>query len=265
MTLRIAWFATAKGQSSRKLLNATLDAIGTGELDAEIVCVVCNRAPGQSANTDAFLNDARQAGIPLIAESSGEWRRAVGGQISDPVKGLAPWRRDFDQHLYEQIIGFSPDVAMLAGYMMVITDVICDHLPCLNLHPALPDGPIGTWQQVIHQLIAQQAESSGMVLQRVTTELDRGPIVTWAQYPIRGPGFDELWAELGSDAKLETPLFHAIREAGASREPTFILQSLRAIASGQSSLDAATLSDGEIGTGSDISAAVEAEMLRQRP
>ena len=264
MTLRIAWFATAKGQSSRKLLNAALDAIGAGELDAQIVCVVCNREPGQSANTDGFLNDARQAGIPLIAESSRNWRKSVGGEISDPVRGLASWRRDFDQHLYQQITEFSPDVAMLAGYMMVITDVICDHLPCLNLHPALPDGPIGTWQQVIHQLIAQQAESSGMVLQRVTTELDRGPTVTWAQYPIRGPGFDELWAETGSYAKLETPLFHAIRDAGASREPTFILQSLRAIASGQTSLDAETLSDGEIGVGSDITAAVEAEMSRQR-
>ena len=264
MTLRIAWFATAKGQSSRKLLNAALDTIDAGELDAHIVCVVCNRAPGQSANTDAFLNDARQAGIPLIAQSSGEWRRAVGGKISDPGKGLAPWRRDFDQHLYQQIIEFSPDVAMLAGYMMVITDVICDRLACVNLHPALPDGPIGTWQEVIHQLIAQQAESSGMVLQRVTTELDRGPTVTWAQYPIRGPGFDELWTEHGSDAKSETPLFHAIREAGASREPTFILQSLRAIASGQTSLDAEMPSDTEISVGSDITAAVEAEMSRQR-
>ena len=264
MTLRIAWFATAKGQSSRKLLSAALDTIDAGELDAQIVCVVCNRAPGQSANTDAFLNDARQAGIPLIAESSGEWRRAVGGKISDPGKGLAPWRRDFDQHLYQQIIEFSPDVAMLAGYMMVITDVICDRLACVNLHPALPDGPIGTWQEVIHQLIAQQAESSGMVLQRVTTELDRGPTVTWAQYPIRGPGFDELWTEHGSDAKSETPLFHAIREAGASREPTFILQSLRAIASGKTSLDAEMPSDNEISVGSDITAAVEAEMSRQR-
>ncbi len=264
MTLRIAWFATAKGQSSRKLLNAALDTIDACELDAHIVCVVCNRAPGQSANTDAFLNDARQAGIPLIAQSSGEWRRAVGGKISDPGKGLAPWRRDFDQHLYQQIIEFSPDVAMLAGYMMVITDVICDRLACVNLHPALPNGPIGTWQEVIHQLIAQRAESSGMVLQRVTTELDRGPTVTWAQYPIRGPGFDELWTEHGSDAKSETPLFHAIREAGASREPTFILQSLRAIASGQTSLDAKTPSGNQFGVGSDITAAVEAEMLRQR-
>ena len=197
MTLRIAWFATAKGQSSRKLLNAALDAIREGELDAEIVCVVCNREPGQSPNTDAFLDVAKQAGIPLISSSSRDWRRNVGGEISDPGRDLAPWRRDYDRHLYEQIIEFSPDIAMLAGYMLVITDVICDHLPCLNLHPALPDGPIGSWQQVIHQLIADHAESSGMVLQRVTTELDRGPTVTWGRISdtrteVRRP-VDRVW------------------------------------------------------------------------
>ena len=262
MTLRIAWFATAKGQSSRRLLNAALDAIREGQLDAEIVCVVCNREPGQSPNTDAFLEDAKQAGMPLIASSSRNWRRKVGGDISDPGTDLAPWRRDYDRHLYDQIIEFSPDIAMLAGYMLVITDVICDQLPCLNLHPALPDGPIGTWQLVIHQLIAEQAESSGMVLQRVTTELDRGPTVTWAQYPIRGPEFDELWAEFGEDTESETPLFRAIREAGAGREPTFILQSLRAIASRQTSLGPAPLLGRWTGVGSDITDAVEAEMRR---
>ena len=262
MTLRIAWFATAKGQSSRRLLNSALDAIRKGELDAEIVCVVCNREPGQSPNTDAFLEVAKQAGIPLIASSSRNWRRKVGGDISDPGRDLAPWRREYDRHLYDQIIEFSPDVAMLAGYMLVITDEICDQLPCLNLHPALPDGPIGTWQQVIHQLIAEQAESSGMVLQRVTTKLDRGPTVTWAQFPIRGPEFDELWAEFSKDTESETPLFQAIREAGAAREPTFILQSLRAIASRQTSLGPAPLLGRGIGVGSDITDAVEAEMRR---
>ena len=264
MTLRIAWFATAKGQSSRRLLDSALNAIREGQLDVEIVCVVCNREPGQSPNTDAFLDHAKQAGIPLIASSSRNWRRTVGGEISDPGADLARWRRDYDRHLYGQILEFSPDIAMLAGYMLVITDAICDHLPCLNLHPALPDGPIGTWQQVIRQLIAEQAESSGMVLQRVTTELDRGPTVTWAKYPIRGPAFDDLWTEFGEETESETPLFHAIREAGAGREPTFILHSLRAIASGQTSLGPTPLPGRGNGIGWDITEAVEAEM-RRRP
>lgn len=253
MTLRIAWFATAKGTSSRKLLNAAQLAIGEGRLDAEIVCVVCNRERGQSANTDAFLDDAERAAIPIIASSSGEWRKRVRGEISDPTARLARWRREFDRHLYERMLEYAPDLGMLAGYMLVITDVICEQLPCLNLHPALPHGPIGTWQQVIHQLIRERAESSGMVLQRVTTELDRGPTVTWAQYPIRGPEFDALWETHLVDSESETPLFHAIRQAGASREPIFILQSLQSLANG-----AAQMPDPRAGgAGTEITAEVE--------
>ena len=256
MTRRIAWFATAKGTSSRKLLNAAQTAIEHGRLDAEIVCVVCNRERGQSINTDAFLTDAERAGIPIIASSSGEWRKRVRGEVSNPSAALAPWRREYDRHLYEQIQQHAPDFGMLAGYMLIVTDVICDNLPCLNLHPALPDGPIGTWQQVIHELIRERAEHSGMVLQRVTTALDRGPTVTWAQYPIRGPEFDPLWGDHADDPESETPLFHAIRHAGASREPTFILQSLQSIASGAAHVPRADASD----PGTEITAQVERAM-----
>ncbi len=262
MTLRIAWFATARGTSSRLLLNAANDAIREGRLDAEIVCVVCNRVRGQSPNTDLFLDDVEQSGIPLIASSSLEWRRRVGGEISVPGQELADWRRDYDRHLHDQILEYQPDLGMLAGYMLVITDVICEQLPCLNLHPALPDGPIGTWQQVIHQLITEQAHRSGMVLQRVTTELDRGPTVTWSQYPIRGPMFDELWQQHGEDTESETPLFQAIREAGASREPIFILQSLQAIAAQMSTSSTSALAHTGQRIGLDITAEVEAEMQR---
>ena len=262
MALRIAWFATAKGASSRLLLNAVIDAISEDRLDAEIVCVICNRVRGQSANTDSFLDDVEQANIPLITSSSLEWRRRVGGEISTSGQELATWRRDYDRHLYDQIARFAPEIGMLAGYMLVITDAICDRLPCLNLHPALPNGPIGTWQEVIHQLIAEQADKSGMSLQRVTTELDRGPIVTWAQYPIRGPKFDELWGQYGHDSESETPLFQAIRAAGAGREPTFILQSLQAISGGVASVSATALAAGDLRPGSDISEAVEAELRR---
>ena len=232
MSIGIAWFASAKGQSSRLLFNAACEAIRDGQLDAEIVCVVCNRERGQSHNTDAFLDDVEAAGVPTISRSSGAWRQAVGGAISDPAGELAPWRRDYDAWIREQLDAYQPEIAMLAGYMLVVSDVLCDSLPMLNLHPALPGGPIGTWQAVIHQLIRDRATRSGMLLQRVTTELDRGPTVTWCQYPIVGPDFDALWAEHGNTLDQETPLFRAIRSAGVARESLFILDSLQAIAAG---------------------------------
>ena len=233
MTLRIAWFASAHGTSSRLLLRETLRAIAEGRLDAEIVCVFCNREHGQSANTDAFLDDVEAAGIPLITSSSLAWRRRVGGEISDPQGDLAPWRRDYDADALKAISEYEPDAAMLAGYMLVVTDALCDALPMLNLHPALPDGPIGVWQTVIHELIAAGASENGMMLQRVTTELDRGAVVSLCHYPIRGQGFDELWTAPPRQGDEESALFQAIRAAGVAREPIFVVETLRAIADGR--------------------------------
>jgi len=233
VTLRIAWFASAHGTSSRLLLRETLRAIDEGRLDAKIVCVFCNRERGQSANTDAFLDDAAAAGIPLITSSSLAWRRRVGGAISDPQGELAPWRRDYDADALARIHPYQPDAAMLAGYMLVVTDALCGALPMLNLHPALPDGPIGVWQTVIHELIAAGASESGMMLQRVTTELDRGAVVSLCRYPIRGPQWHALWDAPPRQGGEESALFQAIRAAGVVREPIFVVESLRAIADGR--------------------------------
>ena len=233
MTLRLAWFASAHGTSSRLLLRDALAAIAGGQLDAEIVCVFCNRERGRSANTDAFLDDVEAAGLPLIASSSREWRRRVGGEISDPRSVLAPWRRDYDADILSRIQPYQPDAAMLAGYMLVTTDVLCEALPMLNLHPALPDGPIGIWSDVIHELIAAGANESGMMLQRITTELDRGAVVSMCRYPIRGGQFDALWASERGERDEESALFRAIRAAGVARESIFVVESLRAIADGR--------------------------------
>lgn len=230
MTLRLAWFASARGTSSRLLFNRARAAIADGSLDAEIVCAFCNREPGQSPNTDAFLEDVSAAGIPLVARSSAAWRRRVGGERSDPAGRLAPWRRDYDQWVRGQIAPYRPDAALLAGYMLVVTDALCDALPMLNLHPAAPDGPTGTWQQVISQIIRSRAREHGMQLQQVTPELDRGPVVTSATYPIRGDAFDPLWRSNPDPSDQESPLFRAIRHAGVQREPIFIIESLRACA-----------------------------------
>lgn len=230
MTLRLAWFASARGTSSRLLFNRARNAIADGSLDAEIVCAFCNRERGQSPNTDAFLDDVADAGVPLIARSSAEWRKQVGGERSDPAASLAPWRSDYDEWVRDQIAAYRPDAALLAGYMLIVTNALCDALPMLNLHPAAPGGPTGTWQQVISQIIRDNAAEHGMQLQRVTPELDRGPVVTSANYPIRGRGFDDLWRAAPNPSDQESPLFRAIRDAGVRREPIFIIESLRAYA-----------------------------------
>ena len=235
MTLRIAWFATAKGTSSTLLFESTQAAIAAGRLDAEIVVVFCNRERGQSANTDAFLAAVTAAKIPLIMISSGAWRKRVDGALSAPGGALAPWRHDFDRAVVQALGPYRPEVGVLAGYMLVTTAPLCEQLPLLNLHPAEPGGPVGTWQEVIQALIAAGATRSGLMMQRVTTDLDRGPIVSFCSYAIRGGELDALWAGVaaaGNPTAVDsaTGLFQAIRAEGVRREPAFIEASLQALA-----------------------------------
>ena len=84
MTLRVGWFATARGQTSGKLLAGALAAIEEGRLDAEVAVVFCNRDPGEDANTDTFQEQVRAAGIPLVTLSSRQFRRTAGGSPELP-------------------------------------------------------------------------------------------------------------------------------------------------------------------------------------
>lgn len=260
MTLRIAWFATAKGTSSRLLFESTQAAIRAGRLDAEIAVVFCNRERGQSANTDAFLDSVAAAGTPLVTISSGDWRRRVGGELSRPGGALALWREDFDRAVLDAITPFRPDAGMLAGYMLITTAALCERLPLLNLHPAEPGGPVGTWQEVIEALIAARAETSGLMLQRVTTALDRGPIVSWCRYPLRGGSLDALWAAAPDPADRESELFRAIRALGVRREPEFIIASLQAVAAWRAGAGRDLPAPGDAGPALDVTDAVEAAL-----
>ena len=242
MTLRIAWFASARGTSSRLLLQAALEAIREGRLDAEVVCVFCNRERGQSANTDAFLDVVEAAGIPLIASSSWARRKKVGGAVSDPQGELEKWRRDYDDDVNRQIGPFQPHLAVLAGYMLVVTEGLFAKLPMLNLHPALPNGPIGTWQEVIFELIEKGANESGMSLQRITRKLDRGPAVSTCCYPLPDEQFASLRAQDDVHSE-DSELFRAIRAEGVKRESVFLVESLKKIAEDPKLLEPNAMSD----------------------
>ena len=258
MTLRLAWFATAKGTSSKLLFQRACDAIDAGELDAEIVVVFCNRDRGQSPNTDAFLDVVQDRGTPLVTLSSGEWRKRVGGSVSKPGEPLAAWRGDYEAAARARLEPYGPQLGVLAGFMLIAPD-LCEWLPLLNLHPALPRGPVGTWQEVVRELIASEADESGMMLQRSTRELARGPVLTSGRYTLRGPDLDGLWTGTAQTAAEDSPLFQAIRARGVEREPHFVIASLQAVADGRVPIPSIS----EAGPNVDLTADVEQALARE--
>jgi phosphoribosylglycinamide formyltransferase-1 len=132
------------------------------------------------------------------------------------------------------------DLGVLAGYMLIVTEAMWRH-PLLNLHPAEPGGPAGTWQEVIWQLIERKAAQAGVMMHLVTGTLDEGPPVTYCTYSIRGPSFDSLWAkvegrsveQVRAEEGEANRLFREIRRQGVLRELPLVVATLCAFADGR--------------------------------
>jgi len=275
MTLRIGWFATGRSEGSRRLLSAAVDAIRRGGLDAEIAFVFCNRERGEYEQTDTFLDLVASFGIPCLALSSRRFRKARGGERSRPEEPLPAWRIEYDRAVTEVIAPYPFDVGVLAGYMLIFTPEMAQRHAFLNLHPAAPGGPAGTWQEVIWQLIDRRARQSGVMIHLATEKLDQGPVITYCTSSRRGAAFDTLWAAIGerSAADLQAkegetlPLFAAIRRHGAARELPLVVATLRAFAEGRLRIERGTVVDaqgrpraGGLDLSEEIDAAVAAEL-----
>lgn len=233
--LRIGWFSTGRGEGSRGLLRFIHDAIDQGRLDAEIEFVFSNREPGEADGSDQFFDLVRSYQLPLVTLSSSRYRQENGG---GPI---SRHRLGFDRQAICLLEPYQPDVCVLAGYMLICSGELCGRYPLLNLHGALPDGPTGTWQSVIWQLIESRSQQTGAMIHLATEEVDRGPVLSHCVVAITGDGFDGDWealrgrdsASIRATAGEDFPLFQRIREAGYRREPYLILETLRAVADGR--------------------------------
>ncbi|PPD59037.1 phosphoribosylglycinamide formyltransferase [Dehalogenimonas etheniformans] len=237
----IGWFTTAKGQGSRNLLTAVQERILSREIDARIEFIFMSREPGESPETDKFIELAKSYGIPLVCFSYKKFREMRGAPRGTNVEDLPEWRLDYDREIIKHLAVFPhPELCIMAGYMLVIGPELCAEFDIVNLHPAAPDGPAGTWQEVIWKLIDERAEASGVTMHLVTPELDKGPVVTYCRYPIAGPAFDNYWSQLGNKSAAEiknsegeaNPLFKEIRRHGAARELPLIGSTVKAFSRG---------------------------------
>ena len=231
--LRLGWFSTGRGEGSRGFLNLIQSQIESGVLDARVEFVFSNRGRGEAEGSDQIFDLVESYGLPVVTLSSQQYRRAHGG-------GPMSRHRDaYHEEVMRLISGFSPDLCVLAGYMLITSPEMCRQYSMINLHPALPGGPAGTWQQVIWELIAQKAAESGVMVHVATEVLDSGPLVSYCSFPIRGGAFDRLWQEaeghsldqLKAEGEQQA-LFQEIRRSGVRREAPLLLETLNALAAG---------------------------------
>jgi phosphoribosylglycinamide formyltransferase 1 len=272
MTLNIGWFSTGRGEGSRKLLAAVNDEIASGRLDAHIAMVFCNREEGEDEATDIFLEQARGYGLPLVTNSSRDFRRRRGEKPVRKGEELPEWRADYDREVVRLVEPYQFEIGVLAGYMLIFTAEFASRYDLLNLHPAAPGGAKGVWQDVIWQLIDSRAEQAGVMMHLVTPELDEGPPVTFCRYSIRRGKFDELWREVEdrsvADLKAQegegNRLFSEIRRHGVAREFPVVIETLRAFAEGRVRIESKhVLNAGGKPTGPfDLTAEIERTVAR---
>jgi phosphoribosylglycinamide formyltransferase 1 len=245
MMLRIGWFSTARGDSSKKLLDTVVSVIRERGLDARIEFVFCSRDHGESEKTDIFLAQVRDYSIPLVTFSVKKYAAGFRQQVGVKDEELPGWRLEYDRNVIARLEDFKVDICLLAGYMLIVGPEMCSRFDMINLHPALPAGPKGTWQDVIWQLMRDKAAESGVMIHLVTPQLDRGPVISYCRYAIRGARFDAMWDALGSRSVDETrraggdnnELFRMIRQSGFIRETPLIIHTLRSFSEGKIKID----------------------------
>jgi phosphoribosylglycinamide formyltransferase-1 len=266
MTVRLGWFTTARGAGSRAMYEAVADAIAHDGLDARLAFVFSNRDKGEDAATDAFFGRIEADGVPLVTLSSVAFRRTSGGERSQAGVPLPIWRMDYDRAVDDALAPYAFDLGVLAGYMLIFEREFVQRHALLNLHPALPGGPTGTWREVIRELIRTRASESGVMLHVAIPEVDMGPVVAYCRYSLHTPSLDREWAAFGSqvdrldDEAIEaSPLFAAIRAAGVDRESPLLVATLREFAEGRLRAEGARMVDaaGAPASPADLTAEVE--------
>lgn len=153
-------------------LQALIDAISDGRLDASIAIVISNVAGA------AGLDRARSAGIETAVIDHRGW----------------PSRDDYDRALVEELRAREVDVVCLAGFMRRIGPAFIAAFPdaIVNIHPSLLPSFPGLHAPA--QALAHGVKVSGVTVHLVTPELDAGPIIVQRAVPVLEHDTDETLA-----------------------------------------------------------------------
>jgi phosphoribosylglycinamide formyltransferase 1 len=143
-------------------LQALIDAIADGRLDASIAVVISN------IEDAGGLARARDAGIEAIAISHRGW----------------PSRDDYDRALVRELRARDVGLVCLAGFMRVVGRPLIEAYTnaILNIHPSLLPAFPGT--HAPRQAIEHGVRVSGVTVHLVNEELDAGPVVIQRVVPV---------------------------------------------------------------------------------
>ena len=151
--IKIGVLGSTKGTD----LQAILDAINDGQLDAEVSVVVSNR---ESAY---ILERAKSHGVPTFFI---------------PHQGKA--REEFDREMTAAMQNHGVELVLLIGFMRILSAEFCRnwHDRILNVHPSLLPKYAGGMDTNVHTEVIKNGDpETGCTIHFVTEEVDAGPIL----------------------------------------------------------------------------------------
>lgn len=143
-------------------LQAIIDQIEAGEINAEISAVISNRPDVNG------LKRAEQAYIPTIVLDH--------TQFAD--------RAAFDQSLAQIVDSFSPDLVVLAGFMRILSDSFVEQFNkrLINIHPSLLPKYKGLHTH--KRALEDKQKEHGASVHFVIPELDAGSVILQGVVPV---------------------------------------------------------------------------------
>ncbi len=144
-------------------LQAIIDAIDAGELDAHVALVV-------SSNPDAYgIERARRAGIDCLVMERSEY--------DDPDEA--------DRRIAQALLDKKVELVAMAGYMRMVGEPLLTAFPdrVVNLHPALLPSFPGA--HGISDAFEYGVKVTGITVHLATAEMDAGPIIAQRAVEVR--------------------------------------------------------------------------------
>lgn len=161
-SLRVAVLASGRGSN----LQAIIDAIETGQVQAKIVAVISNKKEAVA------LERARKHGLTEVFVDP------------KPFAGRPDSRDAYDRELLEILKKHDVELVLLAGYMKIVTGVLVNAYAnrMMNIHPSLLPSFPGL--DVQKKAIEWGCKLAGCTVHFVTEGVDEGPIILQAAVPI---------------------------------------------------------------------------------
>ena len=145
------------GSTNGTDLQAILDAIGAGKLDAKVSVVISNR------ENSYILDRAKKHNTPNVF-----------------INHKGKVREDFDSEMTNILKKHNVDLILLIGFMRILSSTFCSNWAgkILNVPPSLLPKYAGGMDTNVHEeVLKNNDKETGCTIHLVTDEVDSGPII----------------------------------------------------------------------------------------